>query len=123
MTRAQSQLVRSAAFGINDDGQIVGLSRTAGAVVRAVIWENPTATIKNLNDFTAPGSPYLLIAGDINNSGRISGSTGDGFAFLATPSDSTNQAGGTSAPSRPQAPVGIPEKLRRQLLQRWGLDD
>lgn len=114
--------VRSAAFGINEDGQIVGFSRTAGAVLRAVMWENPNATIKNLNDLAAPGSPYLLIAGDINNGGQIAGSTGNGFAFLATPSDSTNPAETTSARSRPKAPVGIPEKLRRQL-QRWGLDD
>ena len=114
--------VRSAALGINDDGEIVGFSRTPGAVLRAVWWENADATIKNLNDL-APGSPYLLIAGDVNNSGRITGYTGDGFGFLATPSDSTNQAGASSARSRPQARAGIPEKLRLQLLQRWGLDD
>ena len=114
--------VRSGALGINDDGQIVGFSRTAGAVLRAVIWESANATIKNLNDL-APGSPYLLIAGDVNNSGRIAGYTGDGFGFLATPSDPINQAGASSARSRPQAPAGIPKKLRWQLLQRWGLDD
>jgi probable HAF family extracellular repeat protein len=114
--------VRSGAFGINDDGQIVGFSRTAGAVLRAVIWENANASVKNLNDL-APGSPYLLIAGDVNNSGQIAGSTGDGRGFLATPSDSTTQAGVSNARTGPPAPVRIPEKLRRQLFQRWGLDD
>lgn len=114
--------VRSGAFGINDDGQIVGFSRTAGAVLRAVIWENANATIKNLNDFAATGSPYLLIAGDINNSGRIAGATGDGFAFLATPGDSTNQPVVPTNRIRPKSPVGIPEKLRRELLHRWGID-
>ncbi len=114
--------VRSGAFGINDDGQIVGFSRTAGAVLRAVIWENADASIKNLNDFAAPGSPYLLIAGDINNSGRIAGATGDGAAFLATPGNSTNQPAASTDRTRPKAPVGIPEKLRRKLLHRWGLD-
>ena len=114
--------VRSAALGINDEGQIVGFSRTAGAVLRAVVWENANATIKNLNDL-APGSPYLLIAGDVNNGGRIAGYTGDGFGFLATPKDSTNYPEAKGASTRPQARVGIPEKLRRQLLQRWGLDD
>ena len=115
--------VRSGAFGINDEGQIVGFSRTAGAVLRAVIWENANATIKNLNDLSAPGSPYLLIAGDINNSGRIAGYTGSGFAFLATPGDSTIQARVSKSRTRPKAPVEIPERLRRQLVQRWGLDD
>lgn len=115
--------VRSGALGINDDGQIVGFSRTAGAVLRAVMWENASATIKNLNDLASPGSPYLLIAGDLNNSGRIAGYTGDGLAFLAIPSDSPIQAGASSTRTHPQARVGIPEKLRRQLFQRWGLED
>jgi probable HAF family extracellular repeat protein len=115
--------VRSAALGINDNGQIVGFSRTAEAVLRAVMWENANATIKNLNDLVSSDSPYLLIAGDLNNSGRIAGYTGDGFGFLAIPSDPSSQAATTSASTRPQSPRGIPEKLRRQLLQRWGLDD
>jgi probable HAF family extracellular repeat protein len=115
--------VRSSATGINDDGQIVGFSRTAGAVLRAVIWENADATIKNLNDLAAPGSPYLLIAGDINNSGRISGYTGDGLAFLAVPGDSPTQAASSNVRTVPRARVGIPENLRRQLFHRWGLDD
>jgi len=115
--------VRSSATGINDDGQIVGFSRTAAAGLRAVIWENANANIKNLNDLAAPGSPYLLVAGDINNAGRIIGNTGDGFGFLAIPNDSNTQAGASPARTSPPAPVGIPEKLRVQLFQRWGLDD
>ncbi len=114
--------VRSAALGINDEGQIVGLSRTAGAVLRAVIWENADATIKNLNDLAAPGSPYLLIAGDINSSGRIAGYTGDGFAFLATPGDSVAKEN-SNVPARTKERVGIPENLRRQLSYLWGLND
>lgn len=113
--------VRSAALGINDEGQIVGFSRTAGAVLRAVVWENANATIKNLNDL-APGSPYLLIAGDVNNGGRIAGYTGDGFGFLATPRDLVDQSEAKGASTRPRARAGIPENLRRQLLQRWGID-
>jgi probable HAF family extracellular repeat protein len=113
--------VRSSALGINDEGQIVGFSRTAGAVLRAVIWENANAKIKNLNDLATPGSPYLLIAGDVNNSGRIAGYTGDGFAFLAIPSDSPTPAGASSLRIGPR--VGTPERLRRQLLQRWGFDN
>lgn len=115
--------VRSVAFGINDNGQIVGFSRTAGAVLRAVIWENANATIKNLNDHTAPGSPYLLIAGDISNSGRIVGTTGDGRGFVATPNSSLTKAGASNDRRPAEAPMGIPEKLRRQLPAMWGLDD
>jgi probable HAF family extracellular repeat protein len=110
--------VRSSATGINDDGKIVGFSRTAGAVLRAVIWENANAEIKNLNDLTSPGSPYLLIAGDINNAGRIVGNTGDGLGFLAIPSDSPAQAAASSTHAGPRARAGIPQNLRLQLLGR-----
>jgi probable HAF family extracellular repeat protein len=116
--------VRSAALGINEDGQIVGFSRTAAAVRRAVIWENANAKIKNLNDLVPPGSPYLLIAGDINNSGRIAGYTGDGFAFLAIPSDSATQANSSDLPisRHERVKVGMAEKIRPRLFERWGLD-
>jgi probable HAF family extracellular repeat protein len=113
--------VRSAALGINEDGQIVGFSRTSGAVLRAVIWANANATIQNLNDLVSTDSPYLLIAGDINNSGNIGGTSGDGAGFLATPNDSNSSVGanGNGSPLR----IAIPERLRMQLQQRWGLDD
>jgi probable HAF family extracellular repeat protein len=114
--------VRSSASAINDDGQIVGFSRTAGAVLRAVIWENADAKVKNLNDLTTPGSPYLRIAGDINNAGRIIGNTGDGRGFLAIPSDSPTQAGAASGRFRAPARAGIPENLRWQLLERLGVE-
>jgi probable HAF family extracellular repeat protein len=114
--------VRSGALGINDHGQIVGFSRTAGAVLRAVIWENSNATIKNLNDLASPGSPYLLIAGDVNNRGQIAGYTGDGLGFLATPSDPSTQAVPAGAHNRPHTGAVLPENVRR-LLQRWGLEN
>ncbi len=115
--------VRSAALGINEDGQIVGFSRTAAAVRRAVVWKNPSAEIKNLNDLVAPSSPYLLIAGDVNNSGRIAGYTGDGFAFLAIPSDSAAQANSNLPIGRHErVKVNMLEKIRPRLLERWGLD-
>ena len=79
-------------------------------------------TIKNLNDF-APGSPYLLIAGDINNSGRIAGYTGDGLGFLATPIDSGAQDGASNTQTSKKAPVGLRENVLRRLAHRWGLDD
>jgi len=123
-TRMLNQIagdVRSAAFGINDDGQIVGLSRTPGALLRAVLWENPNATVKNLNDFVAVGSPYLLIAGDVNNDGAIAGFTGGGLAFLATPD--TSLALIRTSNTEFAGPVSIPLNVRRFLMQRWWLDD
>ncbi len=96
--------VRSAALSINDAGQIVGFSRTAGALVRAVIWENGNATIKNLNDLVPVGSLHLVSAGDINNKGVIVGAahnptTDENPAFAAVPAEIAGQA----APARRQA--------------------
>jgi len=111
--------VRSAAFGINNDGAIVGLSRTPGALLRAVIWQDASAQIKNLNDVSVTGSPYLLIAGDVNAGGEVAGFTGDGFAFLATP-DGSNTAGKSNAaqPAYWELPANV-----RRFLRRWGIED
>ena len=111
--------VRSAAFGINEDGAIVGLSRTPAALLRAVIWETPDAAVKNMNDLAVAGSPYLLIAGDVNAGGEIAGFTGDGLAFLATPDGSPTTAKSSAwQPSYRELPVSV-----RRFLMRWGLDD
>jgi uncharacterized membrane protein len=111
--------VRSAAFGINEDGTIVGLSRTPGALLRAVIWQTPDALVKNLNDIAVTGSPYLLIAGDVNAGGEIAGLTGDGFAFLATPDGSPTAAKASAGQSAyRELPVSV-----RRFLMRWGIDD
>ena len=111
--------VRSAAFGINNDGTIVGLSRTPGALLRAVIWQDADAQVKNLNDLSATGSPYLLIAGDVNAGGEIAGYTGDGFAFLATP-DGAATAGKSNDSHSTQRE--LPASVRKFLL-RWGVED
>ncbi len=76
--------IRSQALGINDNDQIVGLARIAGVGLRAVIWQTPTARVQTLNDL-APGAPVLIIAGDINDDGRIAGYTAEGTGFLAVP--------------------------------------
>jgi hypothetical protein len=49
----------------------------------------------DLNCLTPPGSPYLLYANDIDDSGRITGeaydpSTGEAPAFLAAPTPGVN---------------------------------
>jgi uncharacterized membrane protein len=88
--------VRSAALWINDEGRIVGFSRTATAVRRAVMWENGYAPIQNLNDLVPAGSLQLVIAGDINNDGVIAGSAHDPAtnadpAFVAMPAGVTRR--------------------------------
>jgi probable HAF family extracellular repeat protein len=111
--------VRSAAFGINNDGTIVGLSRTPGALLRAVVWQDAEAQIKNLNDLSVSGSPYLLIGGDVNAGGEIAGFTGNGSGFLATPDGSNTAAKSNAAqPAYWELPVNV-----RRFLRRWGIED
>jgi probable HAF family extracellular repeat protein len=79
--------IRSQALGINEKGQIVGLSR-APTGLRAVLWEGGVFT--DLNTLTLPGSPYLLYANDITDAGKIVGeafdaTTGASPAFVAVP--------------------------------------
>ena len=80
--------IRSAAFGINDKDQVVGLSRGGPFGLRAVLWDNGSMT--DLNDLTLPGSPHLLYANDINDRGEFAGealdiASGTSPAFLAIP--------------------------------------
>src|SRR6266513_5591764 len=84
--------VDSEAYGINEAGQVVGVSCDADQIdCRAVIWDHgvyPT----DLNDLKAPGySAQLASAKDINNKGEITGravdpNTGVLTAYLAVPS-------------------------------------
>jgi probable HAF family extracellular repeat protein len=80
--------VASQAFGINEQGQVVGVSSGPGGV-RAFLWEN--GVMKDLNTLKAPGyTSQLEVAGDINDVGEITGraldsSAGVRSAFLAIP--------------------------------------
>src|SRR5262249_39846181 len=76
---------RGVAFGLNDDGKIVGLQRVPGVGARAVVWQKANAAVQDLNSFVPPGTPTLIISGDVNNVGEIAGYTADGFGFKATP--------------------------------------
>ena len=59
------------AFGINNQGQIVGLVNSPGTIF-AALWEN--GALKNLH--TLPGD-FAAIASGINNRGQVVGSTLD----------------------------------------------
>ena len=88
------QHVDSEAYGINEAGQVVGVSCAANQTdCRAVIWDHgvyPT----DLNDPDVKGSysGFLALARDINNKGEITGrgvdpATGSLIAYLAVPVD------------------------------------
>jgi probable HAF family extracellular repeat protein len=72
--------IRAEALGVNENNQVVGLSRGGLHVFRAFIWQNGVMT--DLNCLTAPGSPYLLFANDINDRGEISGELFDPIAVF-----------------------------------------
>jgi probable HAF family extracellular repeat protein len=80
--------VSSGGIGINDRGQVVGVSFDASFSMRAFLWQNGVMT--DLNTLIPTDSPfYLLFAHGINSRGEIVGfgvtSAGDVHAFLATP--------------------------------------
>ncbi len=110
--------IRSEALGINEKGQVVGLSRGGPYLFRAFLWQNNT--LYDVNQLTLSGSPFLLYAGDIDQQGRIVGealdlNTGEAPGFTATPVPP-----GIIVSSRTQAtPQGsLPESVRRQIARR-----
>jgi len=122
---------QSQALGINDRDQVVGLSCTAGfASCRAFLWQNGHMT--DLNAQIAPGyNDNLFQATDINDEGIITGQafdpvSGDGYAIVATPSNSQNSRTTSSTTLRASdsavQSVPLPATLRAKLLQRMGLN-
>jgi probable HAF family extracellular repeat protein len=112
--------LRSAAFGLNEKGQVVGLDRGGPFGIRAFLWENGKLT--DLNSLTLTGSPYLLLAGDVNQSGVIVGEafhpdTLQAPGYVATPVPA--RAGASSAMR--QTPQGnLPDNVRQQIERRLG---
>lgn len=93
----------SSAFGINDSGQIVGISVGDSFKHRAVLWDS--GTIKDLNDLVAAETGRTLEwTTGINNAGQIIGTATDAFGgrrgFLLTPI-------GMAAPAA--VPPAVPE--------------
>jgi probable HAF family extracellular repeat protein len=94
----------SEALGINEDGQVVGVSFAAGfKSPRAFLWQDDVMT--DLNTLIRSGSKLTLtIAGDINDRGEITGtasdsSTGTSPAFLAVPRHEREDDGNEAAPT------------------------
>src|SRR2546423_10954899 len=84
------QHVDSEAYGINEAGQVVGVSCDAGQTdCRAVVWDH-SAYPTDLNDLKGGYSAFLASAKDINDKGEITGraidpNTGVLTAYLAVP--------------------------------------
>ena len=80
--------VASVALGINDSGEVVGISFDPNFNPRAFVRRN--GVMIDLNSPTPPGSPlFLLTACSINSRGEIMGlavtSTGEAHGYLAVP--------------------------------------
>src|SRR5271165_2466973 len=115
--------VVSVGCGINNRGQVAGVSQDANGNDRAYLWQNGVMT--DLNTLIPANSPlYLMHAFSINSAGEIVGfalqiSTGEIHAYLAIPVNFGG--GGGSAPSQlgggPKR-VTLPENARQQL-QQW----
>jgi probable HAF family extracellular repeat protein len=115
--------LRSTANGINEKGdKIVGLSRGGPYLFRAVLWQN--TKLFDMNELTVPGSPFLLLAGDIDQEGHVVGQafhpdTSESPAFKATPACHRHD-GASAVHSAPQGK--LPEDVRRQIERRLSFD-
>ena len=117
----------SLAFGLNEKNQVVGQSLDADFNSRAFLWEN--GQIFDLNKLALEGSPFLIYANDINESGEIAGqacipercAAGETFAFLAIPVPDDTESS-SNAEKREARKVPLPEHLRQQLQAQWGVE-
>jgi len=105
--------VASVAVGMNDRGQVVGVSFDASGNLRGFLWQNGTMT--DLNTLIPADSPlFLLFADIINSRGEIVGfgvnSTGEVHGFLATP-----VPGEATSESATPASQGVTVKARKSL--------
>jgi probable HAF family extracellular repeat protein len=79
----------SIAYAINEEGLVVGQSIGPGGS-RAFLYQD--GAMKDLNALVPPGSPLLIYANDVNDSGEIVGQafdqkSGELIAFVAVPRD------------------------------------
>jgi len=116
----------SAANGINDAGEVVGVSLDASFNPRAFLRRNDAMT--DLNTLVPADSPLSLItACSINSSGEIIGiavdkGSGDVHGYLATPRHSEDGSEGLSpAPKGVTSPMVLPENAHKLLLWQLGI--
>src|SRR5271165_449324 len=113
--------VISVGCGINNRGQVTGVSIDSGGNLRAYLWQNGVMT--DLNSLIPPNSPlYLLHAFCINAAGEIVGfayntQTGNFDAYLAVPIHAGGGWGASSPVGGGGARVTLPENARQQLQQ------
>jgi probable HAF family extracellular repeat protein len=114
--------VLSQANGINERGQVVGISCTVDGDCQGFLWEN--GVMINLNDpnHQSPGfNGFIINAQDINDEGEITGrafdpATGAIKTFIAVPV-SESAASKKKTPSTVQAKVVLPKDVRQTILQ------
>jgi probable HAF family extracellular repeat protein len=107
------------AYAINNQGQVVGQSLDANFNSRAFIYQNGQMT--DLNTLAPPGSPFLIFANDINDSGQIVGAAFDSTSnrvvgFRAYPLYESGTS--ATAAKRTAAKVALPQRVRMYLKQR-----
>ncbi len=112
--------VRSVAIGINDQGDVTGLSLDMDYNPTAFLWHNGVLT--NLNSLIpAKSALFLMQACSINSRGEIVGlavqsSTGDLHAFLATPNkDGVESAASEQGEGGDNPKFAVPENVRAQM--------
>jgi probable HAF family extracellular repeat protein len=110
----------STAIGINDGGQVVGVSADESFNIRAFVGSN--GQLHDLYALIVSDTPlYLLLACSINSSGQIIGlafdtTTGELHGYLATPS-----AGASLAARGLSRPRALPDDVRKLLVRlRFG---
>ena len=106
----------SGALGMNERGEVVGVSNDPDGNPRAFLWRN--GAITDLNDMVPADSPlFLLFASGINSRGVIVGfgvtGKGDVHAFQLTP----NQGDGATVALGAIRPV-LSEQVRKQVQRR-----
>ncbi len=114
--------IRAEALGVNENNQVVGLSRGGPHVFRAFIWQNGVMT--DLNCLTVPGSPFLLFANDINDHGEISGELFDPIALFGPPFRGIPVLNGTGstcpAATNATQTVTFPDSVRKRAKKLVG---
>jgi probable HAF family extracellular repeat protein len=115
--------------GINDEGDVVGISFGAGfATARAFIYHNGKAV--DLNSLVGSNAPFLLAANAIDDLGTIVGQASDSKtntapAYIAHINIGCNRDAAIAAATKPQTarkPLSLPMQLRVQLLRKYGLN-